>query len=296
MVIGMGICTAAIGLTPSYASIGVTAPILLLLFRLLQGLFVGGEMGAAATLVVEHAPVGRRGLFGAILISGAGIANVASAGLMALLGAGSASFFMAWGWRIPFLLALVFAVIAVVLRSKLEEPEEFKVHTQAIALGRLKRTNPLKEALRHPEERHPRYSHRTAAEHRGLPRADLWTRFHGVQGHSGAGRFHRDHDRRRTADLRRAVLGLGLRQGRSPDFYIAAAIFFALLLYPAFALYSTDVAVLIWLGMVIGFVIPGVAMQSTLQTMLTEMFDVEARITGVNIGYQFSTCSAASRP
>lgn len=77
------------------------------------------------------------------------------------------------------------------------------------------------------------------------------------------------------------------RVGRR-KFYIAACIVFVLLLYPAFALYSTQVAVLIWLGMVVGFVIPGVAMQATLQTMLCEMFDVEARTTGVNIGYQFS--------
>jgi MHS family shikimate/dehydroshikimate transporter-like MFS transporter len=79
-------------------------------------------------------------------------------------------------------------------------------------------------------------------------------------------------------------------------FYISAAIVFALLLYPAFALYSTNVAVLIWLGMVVGFVIPGVAMQGTLQTMLTEMFDVEARITGVNIGYQFSNMLGGFAP
>ena len=78
-------------------------------------------MGPAATLVVEYAPTGRRGLFGALLITGAGVANVASAGFMGVLGSGSESFFMTWGWRLPFLFAAVLAVIAVVLRSKLEE-------------------------------------------------------------------------------------------------------------------------------------------------------------------------------
>jgi MHS family shikimate/dehydroshikimate transporter-like MFS transporter len=70
--------------------------------------------------------------------------------------------------------------------------------------------------------------------------------------------------------------------------YIGGCIGFALLIYPTFVLYGTQVAVLIWLGMILGFVIPGVAMQGTLQTMLVEMFDVEARTTGVNIGYQIS--------
>src|SRR5690606_4598375 len=90
-VIGMGLSTAALGVIPSDMAIGVAAPILLVLMRSLQGLFAGGEMGGAATMVVEHAPVGRKGLFGAFLISGAGIANVLSAGMMAGLGAGPES-------------------------------------------------------------------------------------------------------------------------------------------------------------------------------------------------------------
>jgi len=295
-VIGMGICTAAIGLTPSFDTIGIVAPILLLLFRLLQGLFVGGEMGAAATLVIEHAPAGRRGLFGALLITGAGIANVASAGLMALLGAGSASFFMAWGWRIPFIFALVLAIVAVVLRSKLEEPEEFKQHTQAIKVGEIKRTNPLKEAFRHPKNT-------ILGILIGLPQS--------IAGYIvltfGLAFMVSKGTHAQVGFIGTMIVGVfqifaapfwgwvSDKVGRR-RFYIAAAIVFALLLYPVFALYSTDVAVLIWLGMVIGFVIPGVAMQSTLQTMLTEMFDVEARITGVNIGYQFSNLLGGFAP
>ena len=68
----------------------------------------------------------------------------------------------------------------------------------------------------------------------------------------------------------------------------AGIIAFAILVYPTFALYSTGNMWLIWLGMIIGFVIPGVAMQATLSTMLCEMFDPEARMTGVNLGYQLS--------
>ena len=70
--------------------------------------------------------------------------------------------------------------------------------------------------------------------------------------------------------------------------YIAGCIGFALMVWPTFLLYGTHNPWLIWLGMILGFVIPGVAMQGTLQTMLTEMFDVEQRTTGVNIGYQLS--------
>ncbi|GAA2759336.1 MFS transporter [Actinopolymorpha rutila] len=290
-VVGMGIVTAAIGLIPSADSIGVAAPILLLFFRMLQGLFVGGEMGGAASLVVEHAPVGRRGLFGALLISGAGVANVASAGFMAALGIGSEEFFMTWGWRIPFLFALVLAVIAVVLRSKLEESEEFKEHASNLRANQgkqAKRELPLKEVFRHPKNA-------VLGILIGLPQS--------IAGYViltfGLAYMVSKGTQAQVGFIGTMIVGalqivvaplwgsLSDRIGRRTT-YIGACVGFALLIYPTFALYQTDVAVLIWLGMVVGFVIPGVAMQGTLQTMLAEMFDVEARTTGVNIGYQIS--------
>lgn len=291
-VIGMGLCTTAIGLIPPTAAIGITAPILLLLFRLLQGLFVGGEMGPAATYVVEHAPTGRRGLFGALLITGAGIANIVSAGFMAALGFASQSFFMAWGWRIPFLFALVLAIIAVVLRSRLEESPEFKELEASVAKSgddQAKRVNPLREAFRYPKNT-------ILGILIGLPQS--------IAGYIVLvfGLSYMVHQQGIAAEvgfIGTMIVGfcqifvapfwgsVSDRVGRR-KFYIGACIAFVVLLYPAFALFSTGTTVFIWLGMIVGFVIPGVAMQGTLQTMLSEMFDVEARTTGVNIGYQFS--------
>ena len=285
-VVGMGISTAAIGLIPSTDTFAA-APILLLFFRMLQGLFVGGEMGNAAALVIEHAPPGRRGLFGAMLISGAGIANVLSAGSMAALGT-SHTFFLAWGWRIPFLFALVLAIIAVVLRSKLEESDEFEELRGAVQSEEVKRKSPLREALRHPKNT-------ILGILIGLPQSIAgyivltfglaYTVSKGVNAEVGF-----------IGTMLVGILQVFIapfwgsvsdRFGRRRT-YIGGCVGFALLIYPTFALFRTETAVLIWLGMIIGFVIPGVAMQSTLQTMLCEMFDVEARTTGVNIGYQFS--------
>jgi len=285
-VVGMGISTAAIGLIPG-ANTFAAAPILLLVFRMLQGLFVGGVMGNAASLVIEHAPPGRRGLFGAMLISGAGIANVLSAGSMAALGT-SHEFFLTWGWRIPFLFALVLAILAVVLRSKLEESEEFKEFSGAAQSEKAKRKSPLREALRHPKNT-------ILGILIGLPQSIAgyvvltfglaYTVSKGVNAEVGF-----------IGTLIVGILQIFIapfwgivsdRFGRRRT-YIGGCIGFALLIYPTFALFRTETAVLIWLGMIIGFVIPGVAMQATLQTMLCEMFDVEARTTGVNIGYQFS--------
>jgi MHS family shikimate/dehydroshikimate transporter-like MFS transporter len=286
-VVGMGLATTAIGLIPSAESIGVAAPILLLLFRMLQGLFVGGEMGGAASLVIEHAPAGRRGLFGALLISGAGIANVASAGFMAALGS-SHSFFITWGWRIPFLFALVLAIVAVVLRSKLEESDEFKEYAATRELQQDKRPLPLKEVFRHPKNA-------ILGILIGLPQS--------IAGYIvltfGLAYMVSEGTQAQVGFIGTMIVGalqifvaptwgsISDRVGRRAV-YIGGCVGFALLIYPAFALYRTDVPGLIWLGMVVGFVIPGVAMQGTLQTMLAEMFDVESRTTGVNIGYQIS--------
>ncbi|QIK71846.1 MHS family MFS transporter [Propioniciclava coleopterorum] len=287
-VIGMGLTTAAIGLIPPDASIGVAAPILLLILRMMQGLFVGGEMGGAATMVVEHAPVGKRGLYGAFLISGAGIANVLSAGAMAGLGLGSESFFLTWGWRIPFVFALVLAILAVVLRRHLEESEEFTAHATAVANNTVKRTSPLVEVLRHPRNA-------ILGILIGLPQSIAGyiiltfglafmvqggtTAVIGFVGTMIVGFLQ--------IFAAPAYGALSDRIGRR-QVYIAGCIGFALLVWPTFLLYGTHNQWLIWLGMIIGFVIPGVAMQGTLQTMLTEMFDVEQRTTGVNIGYQIS--------
>jgi MHS family shikimate/dehydroshikimate transporter-like MFS transporter len=287
-VVGMGIATAGIGLIPPEASIGIAAPLLLIFFRMCQGFFVGGEMGGAATMVVEHAPVGKRGMYGAFLISGAGVANVASAGLMAGLGLGPESWFMTWGWRIPFVLGLVLAIIAIVLRSKLEESQEFKDTKQAQADAGV-RSNPIVEVFRHPKNA-------IMGVLIGLPQSiagyvvltfgiaymvnqndiPAWQGFAGTMIVGILQVF-----------VAPAYGALSDRIGRR-RVYIGGCIGFALLVWPTFLLFGTSNLALIWAGMILGFVIPGVAMQATLQTMLAEMFDPEARTTGVNIGYQIS--------
>lgn len=287
-VVGMGIATAGIGLIPPERSIGIAAPVLLLICRVFQGFFVGGEMGGAATMVVENAPAGKHGLYGAFLISGAGIANVASAGLMAGLGVGATSWFMEWGWRIPFLLGLVLAIIAVLLRRKLEESSDFK-STQAIQLTMEKKLNPLVEAFRHPKNA-------ILGILIGLPQSIAG---YVVLTYAISFLVTDLHIPAQVGFIGTLIVGVlqifvapgwgavSDRLGRR-RVYIFGCIAFAILVYPTFMLYSTGDMWLIWLGMIIGFVIPGVAMQGTLQTMLVEMFDPEARTTGVNIGYQVS--------
>ncbi len=122
----MTLATVAIGLVPVYASIGVAAPLLITLLRILQGLFAGGEYGGAVSLMIESAPPGKRGFYGAWqsltvalgLLAGAGVVAV----LPLLLGDAAMN---AWGWRIPFLLALPLGAVALWLRTGLDESPQF---------------------------------------------------------------------------------------------------------------------------------------------------------------------------
>jgi MFS family permease len=121
----MGVSTALVGLLPSYASIGVAAPIILISLRLLQGLALGGEYGGAATYVAEHAPDGRRGFYTSWIQTTATLGLFLS--LLVILACRMllGDQFDVWGWRIPFLLSTILLAISVYIRLQLQESPEF---------------------------------------------------------------------------------------------------------------------------------------------------------------------------
>jgi MFS family permease len=123
----MGASTFIVGLLPSYASIGIAAPIILIALRLLQGLALGGEYGGAATYVAEHAPESRRGLDTSWIQTTATLGLFLS--LAIILGVRTAigeEAFSDWGWRIPFLLSFILLVISVWIRLQLQESPVFQ--------------------------------------------------------------------------------------------------------------------------------------------------------------------------
>jgi MFS family permease len=146
----MGVSTTAIGLLPNYDTIGMAAPILLLILRLLQGLALGGEYGRAATYVAEHAPAGKRGFYTSF------IQTTATLGLFLSLGVILATRqfmgeeeFARWGWRIPFLLSVILVAISVVIRRKLQESPVFQ---EMKASGKGSKY-PLRDSFLNPENR-----------------------------------------------------------------------------------------------------------------------------------------------
>ncbi|WP_285420222.1 MFS transporter [Pseudomonas sp. efr-133-TYG-5] len=130
-IILMGVATFCVGLLPTYASIGIAAPIILVLLRMLQGLALGGEYGGAATYVAEHAPIGKRGFHTSWIQSTATLGLLLS--LLVVLGCRyfTGDQFEVWGWRIPFLLSIVLLGISTWIRLSLHEsPAYLKMKEQ----------------------------------------------------------------------------------------------------------------------------------------------------------------------
>jgi MFS family permease len=122
----MGVSTTLVGALPSYASIGIAAPIILIGLRLLQGLALGGEYGGAATYVCEHAPAGRRGYFTSWIQTTATVGLFLSLVVILACRVALGSKFDDWGWRIPFLVSLLLLAISVYIRLKLQESPIFQ--------------------------------------------------------------------------------------------------------------------------------------------------------------------------
>ncbi|WP_067662038.1 MFS transporter [Nocardia miyunensis] len=130
----MGCATVLIGCLPTTSTVGAWAAVLLVGLRLIQGLGLGGEMGNAATLAMESSPKGRRGFYGSFSYAGGFAGMVMATGVFAVVRALPGDAFMAWGWRIPFLLSAILVAVAYTVRRRIPEPattEEIRAQERA---------------------------------------------------------------------------------------------------------------------------------------------------------------------
>jgi MFS family permease len=143
----MGVATAGIGLIPSYATIGVAAPLLIILLRVAQGLALGGEYGGAAIYVAEHSPPGRAGFYTSFIqasVVGGFILSLAA--VLAFKAMVSAEAWLSWGWRLPFLFSILLLAVSLWMRFKLAESPVF----QAMKAAGQTAANPFKESFTYP--------------------------------------------------------------------------------------------------------------------------------------------------
>ncbi|MEV6398796.1 MFS transporter [Streptomyces sp. NPDC051907] len=130
----MGVATAGIGLLPTYETIGIAAPVLLVLLRVLQGIAVGAQWGGAMLMATEYAPEGKRGLYGSLVQLGVPIGVVTANTVFLAAGAATSdSAFAAWGWRVPFLVGFLVLGLAWYIHTRVEETPEFRAAERALA-------------------------------------------------------------------------------------------------------------------------------------------------------------------
>ncbi|MFF3574446.1 MFS transporter [Nocardia jiangxiensis] len=281
----MGVATAAIGVLPTYAQAGVAAPALLAALRLIQGLAVGAEWGGAALLSVEHAPPGRRGLFGSFTQLGSPAGMLLATGVFAgtRIGLGSRAF-LDYGWRIPFLLSIILVVIGLLVRLRLTDAEVFERLRRDGAQARL----PVIEVLR----TQPRNVLLTTGLR--LSQIALFVLLTTYSLTYLDTVFGKGSQVGLIAVLISSALGflstpgwalLSDRVGRRPLYLFGAgAGVFALALF--FVAAATGSAIAVVLAIVVGVNIVHDSMYGPQAAWFAELFDVRVRYSGASLGYQ----------
>jgi len=289
----MGVSSTLIGLLPTYAMIGVTAPILLTSLRFVQGLAIGGQWGGAMLLVTESAPPDKRGFYGAFAQAGAPIgvilANLAFIITSSLV---SEESFYSWGWRIPFLASAILIGISMYIQLNLEDTKAFQELQQRQQNINTKdeqiKQSPILEAIR-------KYPNRIALAAGAFLSIQvtfyILIAFLLAYGVSSA-EISRD-DMLAAVLIASAIMvpsqfmfsSISDRYGRK-GIFIAGAILTGLWAYAIFPLVDTGNFYLIVLAITIGLVFVGM-MYGPQAAFFTELFSTEVRYSGATLGYQF---------
>ena len=287
----MGISSTLIGLLPTYAMIGVTAPILLTLLRFAQGLAIGGQWGGAMLLVTESAPSNQRGYYGAFAQAGAPIgvilANLALIITSALV---SEEFFNTWGWRIPFLASAVLILISMYIQLNLEDTKAFKaLATNSDNSSNEKvKSSPVVEAIR----RYPKRIMLAAGAFLSVQVTFyILIAFMLAYGVSSAN-MERD-DMLTAVLIGCAIMGplqfifssYSDRNGRKGIFMLGAILSGAWA-FAIFPLVDTGNFWLIVLALTFGLIFLAM-MYGPQAAFFTELFSTEVRYSGATLGYQF---------
>ncbi|MEV4945942.1 MFS transporter [Streptomyces sp. NPDC053755] len=281
-----GCATVAVGCVPTYATLGITAPLLLLVLRFLQGLGLGGEWGGAVLLTAEHAPERRRALWASFPQIGPPVGFLLANGVMLALSAGlTDAQFREWGWRVPFWAAGLLAAGGLLLRSSLAETPQFE---ELSAAGR-RATAPLAEVARD----HWRLVLLTAGalavgyavfytvstwalaygtERLGIDRTVMLVCVMGAVAISGV--------------VTPFVAVLGDRHGRRPLCLLGCAAS-AVWMFPMVALLHTARPVLMFLGFT-GALLAFITMFAVIAAYLPELYEPRVRCTGAAVGYNLA--------
>ena len=286
----MGIATSLIGLLPTYETIGPWAAVLLVLLRLVQGFGVGGEWGGAVLMAVEHAPANQRGFYGSWPQIGVPAGLLTSTIVFTLFSRLPQDQFLAWGWRVPFLISIVLVGIGLMIRLRIMETPAF----EKMKGTRTESRRPIIEVLKtHPKEVLQAAGAR-CAENGSFYIYSAFMLVYATQ-HS-----HID----RNVALNGIMLAsaceliaipaygaLTDRIGRRPV-YLFGAVMTAILAYPLFWLFDTGSTALATLALLLVFLTSHAPMYAPQGAFFSELFGTSVRYSGASLGAQLSAAVA----
>lgn len=282
----MGIATTLIGVLPTFERLGLWAAVLLIALRILQGLGAGAEFGGAVIMAAEYSPQGKRGLYASLPCTGVAIGLLLSSGVFSLFAALPEEQFLAWGWRVPFLLSIVVVAVGLYVRLRILETPVFsqvketntEVGIPVLEVVRSQPRNLLVAIGARFSENGNAYIIQTftltyVATQLGM--ADN-VALRGVLIASAIGIF--------TIPLFGA---LSDRVGRRPVYMFGSA-FLALFAFPFFWLLNTETSVLIWLAIVLANSVGVYSMFSPQAAYFAELFDTRVRYSGLALAREVS--------
>jgi MFS transporter, MHS family, shikimate and dehydroshikimate transport protein len=290
----MGVATFAMGLMPTYAVIGVWAPVLMVALRFVQGLAVGGEWGGAVLMATEHAGHKRRGFFGSFAQVGSAVGGLMSTGMFLLMQQLPEDDFLSWGWRVPFLISIVLVLVGLFIRLRIMESPVFERIKEARRVVKV----PVVELLR-SDARNVLLAAGLYLAHGVLFYAmtvytlAYTTREYGLAentyliGVTVAGAVQ---------ILTIPTIGaLSDKLGRRPVI-IFGTLFIVAFAIPLNFMITSQVPVLAWLAVVIGICIGHNAVYAPTAALYSEMFPAHVRYSGASLGYQLGGAIAGFVP
>ncbi|EMC1013479.1 MFS transporter [Enterobacter bugandensis] len=286
----MGGATVMIGLLPTYEMIGMWAPALLILMRIIQGMGIGGEWGGALLLAYEYAPEKRKGFFGSIPQAGVTIGMLMATFIVSLMTMFSEEDFLSWGWRIPFLLSSVLVLLGLWIRKDIDETPDFQ---KVKASGQVAKA-PLRDTLKH----HWREV-LIAAGLKVVETAPFYIFSTFVVSYATSTLTYQKSQALEAVTLGALVatimiplMGLISDKIGRQRMYATSVFILGLFIVPWFMLLNTGTTWGIVLATVIAFGVLWAPVTAVLGTLCSEIFSANVRYTGITLGYQLGAALA----
>jgi MFS transporter, MHS family, shikimate and dehydroshikimate transport protein len=280
----MGFGTFLVGVLPTYEQIGILAPVLLVLLRLLQAVGLGGEWGGAVLLVSESAPAQRRGLFGSFVQLGNPIGRLIATGVFALAARLPEGDFLSWGWRIPFLASALLIVVGLIIRFQIDETPEF----QKLREGKRTAKMPVLEAL-------TKFRRETTIAI-GLKLTEVaWV---GILTVFAVTHLTQQLGMQRSVVLDAITLATLIELFVMPlagwlsdtigrrTIYLVGTVFGILLAFPIFWLFATRDAIIVTCAIVAGICLCQAIVFALHASFMPELFGTNVRYSGISLGFQ----------